>query len=237
MAKKKLSSPRAPITWRTEEWPFEDFRQVKRAPWNPKAPTDEELSQVCESLRTFGIGRAFAVRDDGLFLDGHQFLSAIERLLAGEHVDPRTRRRVTWEPPATVPVRVGSGIDDATAKAFVVALARAKVEPDHELLRVVVRDVHAAVAANPEDDFFAQAFDAMALGDDELADFLGTVDESSTPLGKGTPKLTLEFTSEEVRDAVKREIEAARRDKKESSGTIAARLLGVKTARRKRAVA
>lgn len=235
MPKKKPSKPRAPITWRSEEWPFTKFQGVKRAPWNPKQPTDEELSQVCESLRTFGIGRAFAVRDDGLFLDGHQFLSAIERLLAGEHTDPRTRRRVEWTPPATVPMRVGSGIDDATAKAFVVALARAKVEPDHELLRAVVVDVHAAVVANPEDDFFAQAFDAMALGEEEEADFLGIEPEPSTPLGKGTPKLTLEFTSAEMRDAVKREIESGRHDEKESSGAIAARLLGVKSKRRKRA--
>ena len=232
------------ITWKTEEWALEKFLGTKKAGFNPKKADPEEIEGLAEDYRVFGIGRSFAARDDGLLLDGHQSALAIQRLLKGEHHVPGVLEGgkpvvAKWAAPATVTMRIASGMDDTVARAFIAALLKNKVEPDTKLYGTLLKDIVDRVqqAASDDRDFLQQHLDAIGHDSGELADFIdqATFVGSSgggSPPAKGSPKITHEFSSTELRDAVKRVVaEGTRGD--EPAGDTLARLLGVRLPKKK----
>lgn len=237
----------AAVTWRTEEWPLEKFLGTKKAGFNPKKADPEEIERLAEDYRTFGIGRSFAARDDGLLLDGHQSALAIQRLLKGEHLVPGVEGgepvAAAWEPPKAVTMRVASGMSDAVARAFIAALVHNQVEPDAKLYGALLKDLVERVqgAAEGDRDYLRQALDAIGHGPDELADFIDQAsfegsEGGGSPPAKGSPKSTFDYSSDELKNAVKRAVaEHARKD--EPAGDTLARMLGVRLPRKKPAPA
>lgn len=240
MAKKKIDAPRAggsgsaPIEWRTEEWPLARFLATKKAGFNPKKADADEIARIAESYRVLGIGRAFSARDDDLLLDGHQSVLAIERLMSGEH-RVKGKAPPPWDAPATVAVRVVSGMSDAVARAFIAAVTHNRVETDHELFAQLILDLHNRVegATGGDDvDFLLSSVNAVGLTPGEFTDYVdlagsegGNSGGGGSPPSPGVPKLSLEFTDPAMRDRVKRKLAENARSEKEPHGNVLARIL------------
>lgn len=230
-AKKADDAARAPIEWRSEEWPINRFLKVKRAGFNPKTADPEDVARIAESYRAFGIGRAFTVRDDELLLDGHQSLLALELLLSGQH--KVKGKVVTWQPPEVVPVRVVSGMSDAVARAFIAAVTRNRVDTDHEKFAQLILDLHRRVEGTGEDiDALLESVNAIGLSPAEFTDYvdLATLDAGDdkprgAPPSAGVPKLTLEFTDPAIRDKVKRKLAENAKSEREPHGNVLARII------------
>ena len=230
-AKKTDDVARTPIEWRSEDWPLDRFLKVKRAGFNPKTADPEDVARIAESYRTFGIGRAFTVRDDELLLDGHQSLLALELLLSGQH--KVKGKVVAWQPPEVVPVRVVSGMSDAVARAFIAAVTRNRVDTDHEKFAQLILDLHRRVEGTGEDvDALLESLNAIGLSPGEYTDYVdlamldgGDDKPRGAPPSAGVPKLTLEFTDPAIRDKVKRKLSENAKSEREPAGNVLARIL------------
>lgn len=241
-SKTKPSKPKKRVTWTTEEWDFSRFLNVTIADWNPKDAAPDEIASLAEDYFVFGVGRAFAVREDGLLLDGHQSLLAFRRLVDGEHLSRDTLvggdpAPVAWTPPETLTIRVAHHMPDAVARAFIAALTKNRVDSDPVRYGALLLDITERIASAAPDDreLYEQALDAVGHDPDELAELL---EEARNPVApgaraKGAPKLTLDFSSNDLRNRVRAHL-AEQGKGKESAGNTLARLLGFRSSRAKK---
>lgn len=218
------------IRWSSAEWTLDAFLSSKRADFNPKDASPDEIASLAEDYRTFGVGRAFAVREDGLMLDGHQSALAFERLLRGEHVVGG--QPYTWKPPKTLSIRIAHGMSDTIARAFIAAVNHNRVDPDPKKYNALIVDITERVKAASDDDraFYSQAVDAIGHAPDELAEMLAATSGGGggggAPRAQGNPKITLEFSSAWVRDAVKARLSEGAKPNV-PAGNVLAQLLGI----------
>lgn len=242
---KLAPSPRKkkPITWTTEEWPFSRFLSVTIADFNPKDAAPDEIASLAEDYLVFNIGRSFAVREDGLLLDGHQSLLAFRRLLDGEHLSRDVivggePAPVVWTPPETLTIRVAHHMPDVVARAFIAALTKNRVDSDPLKYGALLLDISERIAAAPPDDreIYESALDAVGHDPDELADLIEAARNPVAPGArtKGAPRVTLDFSSRDLRDRVRSHL-AEQAKKNEPAGNTLARLLGFRTTRSKKA--
>lgn len=227
------------IRWSSEEWPLDRFLSTTKAHFNPKDAGPDEIASLAEDYRTFGVGRAFAARDDGLLLDGHQSVLAFERLLRGEHIV--AGKVADWPTkPKTVAMRIAHGMSDTVARAFIAAVNHNRVDPDPRKYAALLLDLTERVKSASDDDrvFYQQAVDAIGHAPDELAELLGQASDVGGGGGgarsQGNPKATFEFSAAWVRDAVKRKVAEHAGEGGTPHGNVLAKLLGIKEPRKKR---
>lgn len=211
------------VTHRTEMVPLSSLRM---AGYNPRTTTDAQTDGICRSILQFGIVDPFVVREeDSLLIGGHQRVKALTKLLEGRYIDPGTKKPVAFTlVDGLVPAVLVSGLSDKDAKLLNLALNKVGGEWDDDKLTALITEL---VDARPSfDDLVVSGFSA-----EEIASIVNTAPaggdgDGTGPLGAvRSPKLTLDFSSKEVRDAVKSKIVA--RNASEPSGDVLARLLKV----------
>lgn len=211
------------------------IEKLTPAEYNPRTVTDTQLDAICRSIVEFGIvDPLIARKEDGLIVGGHQRYRAIRRLLAGEY-KVRGKKVEYALPGGKVPVVLVEGLDDDRAKILNLALNRITGDWEHQMLAELLSDLHDKVS---EDALLLSGF-----GPAEIADYLDIADETGADgNGDGTmpapptkaPSITLDFTSKELRDAVKQFVAAATTPGK-LGGDVLAEKLGVTAAPPQRA--
>lgn len=224
---------------------YVDPKTLKFADYNPRQITAAQLDAVCRSIVEFGIvDPMIARREDRLVIGGHQRLKAIQKLVAGPFTyKGKDGKKVTtkWElPEGGVPVIFLEGVSDARAKMLNLALNRAGGDWEEDMLANMMKSL------NDEGlDMFelgATAFDQAEIADyidiaGELEKGNSNFDDGNMPgPSKQVPKLTIEFASLELRDAVKAAV-AAQAQKNEAAGETLARMLDVKPKKVRRTAA
>jgi hypothetical protein len=214
---------------------YVDFASLKRATYNARKADEEQINAICRSIYEFGVVDPLIVRrDDNLILGGHQRRTAIEKLIAGEFFIMRDgkREQVKWElPDGKVPVVFLDGIDDTRAKMLNLALNKATGDWDYEALPGLLKSLSAEV---PLDDLVMTGFSFAEITDYVDAAGAGGDDGHIPQPSPKAPKLELDFSSAELRDAVKAAITSGTK-KGELGGDALARTLGVKAKRPRRA--
>ena len=221
-----------------------DPKTLKFAEYNPRQLSETQMDAICRSIIEFGfVDPVIARREDSLVIGGHQRLRAHQKLLAGPFVyKGKDGKKVTakYEAPDGVPVIFLTGVTDARAKMMNLALNRAGGDWEQDMLATLMKSLT---------DGGLDAFElgATAFEPSEIADYLDIASE----LEKGNanfedghmpgpsqqvPKLTLEFASLELRDAVKAAI-SSQAQKNEAAGETLARMLGVKPKKARRSAA
>lgn len=212
-------------THRTAMVPFASLRM---AAYNPRTTTDAQVNGICRSILQFGIVDPFVVREeDNLLIGGHQRAKAITKLLEGRYIDPGTSKSVAFElPGGEVPAVLVSGLSDKDAKLLNLALNKVGGEWDDDKLAALFTELVDTRQGESFDELVVSGFTAAEIAD--YVDIAATVPDAdgTGPLpGVRSPKLTLDFSSKEVRDMVKARIVA--RNATEPSGDVLARLLKV----------
>jgi hypothetical protein len=224
---------------------YVDPKTLKFADYNPRQITPAQLDAVCRSIVEFGIvDPIIARREDSLVIGGHQRLKAIQKLVAGPFVyKGKDGKKVTvkWEQPSEgIPVIFLAGVSDARAKMLNLALNRAGGDWEEDMLANMMKSLNDGGL-----DMFelgVTAFDQSEIADyidiaGELEKGNANFDDGQMPgPSKQVPKLTLEFTSVELRDAVKAAV-SAQAQKNEAAGETLARMLNVKAKKARRAAA
>ncbi|KKN68002.1 hypothetical protein LCGC14_0455580 [marine sediment metagenome] len=114
------------------------------ADYNPRTISKKMLSELCESLVTYGFVQPVVVRkEDGLVIGGHQRLAAYDALVAehGENVLP-----------GGVPVVYVDGLDDREVKILNLTLNKVQGSWDYEKLPIVVQEILDGVDLNIADE-------------------------------------------------------------------------------------
>jgi hypothetical protein len=206
------------------------FAALNPAPYNPRQSTDAQIDSICRSILQFGIVDPFIVREeDNTLIGGHQRAKALSKLLAGGYVDPATKRPVGYTlPDGLVPVVLVGGLSDKDTKLLNLALNKVTGDWDDDKLASLLAEL--ADGRSSFDDLLVSGFSAAEIVDyADLAVVPATnADEDGTgplPAVRG-PSLSLDFSSKEIRDAVKAKI-VSREHANEPSGDVLARLLKV----------
>lgn len=201
-----------------------DLEKLSPAPYNPRRVDDAQLNSICASLVEFGIVEPFVVRkEDNLIIGGHQRLKAIKKLLAGEY---KVRGKVVpfALPKNEIPVVYVDGLTDERAKMLNLALNKVGGEWDHVLLGNLLSELNESIG----DALTASGFSPAEIADYiDVADALGTDDDGTMPAPPTkAPNIVLDFSSKELRDAVKQYVAAATVPGK-LGGDVLAEKLGV----------
>lgn len=210
-----------------------DFDSLRMAAYNPRMATGVQIDSICRSIAKFGIVDPFILRsEDHLVIGGHQRVKAVRRLLEGLYVDPSTKAVVEFAlPKGQVPaVLVGPGLSDKDAKLLNLSLNKTGGDWDSDKLAELLRDL---VDGRPSfDDMLVSGFGAAEIAkmiapysDEASEDVEGSEDGMGPKGAVRGPKMTLDFTLREVRDAVKAKIVA--RNAEAPSGDVLALLLRV----------
>lgn len=245
--KEKDATPMPNMSELTIEY-VKDPKRLKLAPYNARTCTPAQLKAIARSIVEFGIVQPFiARREDGLTLGGHQRLAAIDLLLEGPF---RYRGKggktieVTWSlPPKGLPVTFLEGISDRRAKLLNFALNRATGDWDHDKVSLVLKSLTEEVTLGEELTIDVFEIGVTGFTPAEITDYIDIATETIALDEVGSipqptqqaPKLTLDFSSKEFRDAVKSALGAQAREN-EPSGDALVRMLGV-TPKARRSVA
>lgn len=209
------------------------------ADYNPRMITDKALDSICRSIVEFGIVDPLVVRrEDNLIIGGHQRFKAILRLLAGQYVVKG--KAVPFElPNGKIPVVYIEGLNEEKTKLLNLALNKATGEWDHERVAGLFEDMRSINI----DELTLSGFSPAEITDyiDLSSELRDSVDEegasgsgSIPPPTQKAPSISLDFSSKDLRDAVKTHI-GSNAKPGEPSGDALARMLEVKAPRAKKA--
>jgi len=213
------------------------------APYNPRSVSDSQLAAICRSIVEFGIVDPFiARREDGLIIGGHQRYKAIEKLLSGpfkyRNADGKNVAVKYELPDGKVPVVFLEGLTDERTKLLNLSLNRVSGDWEHDALATLLKDlaettnVDALLVTGFSSAEITDYIDLANEGDNHDFDANGAMPQQST----AAPKLQLDFSSAELRDAVKKAV-AATNEKGVLSGDALARLLGISVRKKRKAAA
>lgn len=184
-------SKRVPFTW------------LKPAPYNARRLNQQELHSICASIHRFGLVDPFIARaEDGLLVAGHQRRQAVQYMLDGKYTVDSTGRYKAGGTPVKLTLPEGAvltvlvkGLSDDEAKRLNLALNRVGGSWDDDKLADLIKEL----AQGGAQDLFVTGF-----SDNEIATMIKGDEPGQVPAPAGrVPKLTLEFSSKESRDAVK----------------------------------
>lgn len=223
---------------------YVDPRTLKGADYNPRKMEREELEQLAFNIATVGfIENVTACKEDNELLGGHQRIKAALMLLNGDYVprDAKGNEFVGWARPEKVPVIYIEGLSRKDRMSINLSLNRIGGAWDHDKVTKVVQAIHADVmadldAAMKSVDREVAALEAMAMTGFKAAELQGylTPKGGTTPRNaRGVPKLTLEFTSRELRDSFKEWLGSAADFDELPSGDSIAKRLGIGVEKRK----
>lgn len=190
---------------------------LKGAEYNPRTIEDKELQQLAHNIAQFGfLDAVSACKEDNELLGGHQRVKAALMLLEGKYKPLDSKGKpLAFTPPTTIPVIYVEGLTGTQRRTINLSLNRISGTWDEDKLASVVKDLHASAMAQLDATLEGveaelQAIELLTPTGFTAAEIANYLDVSTTegdgkgPLPtKGTPKLTLEFTSKELRDAFK----------------------------------
>jgi hypothetical protein len=229
---KSNDKPQSPLTLLTTEPARKPFGWLRRSEYNPKVVSDDQIDSICLSFVEFGIVDPFVVADDGEILGGHTRHMAIEKLLAGKFMRKHQGKKVQvkWSLPedGCVPVMVVRNISPERRRMLNIALTKTEGEFDHDKLAGLLASLHREMNVDIN-DLVLTGFTVPEITDYfDLLDNKGSFEGGDKPgPTKGAPKLNFDFSSPELRDAVKRAVSAKSKDAKTPGGDVLATMLGV----------
>lgn len=203
-----------------------ELKKLKRAGYNPRKIDGPQLEAICRSIVKFGFVEPLVVRkDDLMIIGGHQRVAALEYLLAGKY-------KVQGEvvefhlTDGNVPVVLVSDITESDSKLLNLALNKVGGEWDFDLLPKLLDEL---VTTYNLEEVTVTGFGAAEITD--YLDVLSLQPPSGTQPGKlsSSPKVTLDFSRKEYRDAFKAFLSemTAKADTKRPTGDVVAQKLGV----------
>ncbi len=228
MSRKKTTTP-TESTAKVYQSRMVPLKDLWIADYNPRRLSPEQLDSICRSIVQFGFVEPLVVRDEDLLIvGGHQRVIALKHLMAGKFtLDGEV---VQYElPGGEVPVIPVQGLGDNEAKMLNLALNRVGGEWDYERLPALLADLSKEATLT---DLMVTGFTAS-----EITDYIDLIDHqqqqtaapgmSPTNL-KHAPKVTLEFSSKELRDMFKAALADMVGDRKDKpSGDLLAERLDV----------
>lgn len=200
------------------------FSWLKPAPYNARRVSPGELHAICASLVQFGQVDPFVARaEDGLLIAGHQRREAMQFILDGKylvdeqgHFTPNGKPAKLDLPDGKVWAVCMEGLSDRDAKRLNLALNKLGGTWDDDKLADLMKDLS---QVNYDDlavtGFSSDEIDKMLRGDEPA---------QMPPPAARAPKLTIEFSSKTMRDAVKGLI-AGKTKANELSGDALARMV------------
>jgi len=212
---------------------------LKGADYNPRNMELPELHRLAQNIAEFGfLDAVSACKEDNELLGGHQRVRAALMLLSGEYapLNPDGTAMLGWERPEKIPAIFVEGLSDRQRKTVNLSLNRISGNWDYDKVVSVVKDLHAQAMADVDEamkdvDRQLKAIDALAatgFSAAEITDYLDMSTDTERGRGplpaKGVPKLTLEFTSKETRDAFKSFLSAVVAEDEPSGDSLAKRL-------------
>lgn len=209
--------------------------ELKGVEYNPRTMNDQQLDATCRSIVEFGFVDPIAVRaETGEILGGHQRVKAVHRLLAGQFKVKGKAIKFAL-PPEGLPVTAVYGLSDTQAKKLNLALNRIGGDWDNEKLARMIDEI--ANDNQSVDDMLSTGFTPA-----EITDYRDLLAEDPTTAGskpeasKKAPSISLDFSTPELRDAVKAAIAAASKTNKAHappSGDVLASMLSINVKKRK----
>lgn len=200
MSRKKTITP-TESTAKVYQSRMVPLKDLRIADYNPRKLNPEQLDSICRSIVQFGFVEPLVVRDEDLLIvGGHQRVIALKHLLSGKfNLDGVA---VRYElPNGEVPVMPVQGLSDQGAKMLNLALNRVGGEWDYERLPALLSELSKEVTLT---DLVVTGFTAS-----EITDYIDLLDHNAAAPGmsptnlKHAPKITLEFSSKELRDTFK----------------------------------
>lgn len=191
--------------------------KINPAPYNPRKIKSSVLEALKDSIRTHGFIQPLVVQKRGMTLvGGHQRLQAIKEICFAK-----------GEPLPKLPCFV-LDISDREAKKLNVALNKVSGEFDPKLLSDLLSSL------DREDKITHEETLSMGMSDDELVRLLKKnepkpiKDEEETASIGASVDLRIKFKDSELRDKIKRNLDARAKREMRSTGEIIAEALGIK---------
>lgn len=223
MPRRTKPSPPAPPAGPNYEPAQVPFTSLRAAPYNARTTTEAQVDGICASIVAFGLVDPFILRaEDNLLIAGHQRQRAVQKLLDGRYLDPETKKPVVYVlPGGNVPVVLVKGLDEKKTKLLNLALNRVGGEWDDDKLADLFTDLSAEASG--------QELLVSGFTEQDIERYLGGGDDvgaGSVPPGAvRVPKITLEFSSKELRDRVKGWLGDKGKEEEPSGDTLARLLL------------
>jgi hypothetical protein len=219
---------------------FMDPETLKGAEYNPRKINDHEFKKLADNLATFGfVENVVATKEDNEIIGGHQRVKAAIALIRGDYVPHNEKGQPIKVPFTKIPVVYMEGLTSFQRKTLNLSLNRISGEWDYDKLTVVIQDLYQSAQINIDNELSQIEKDLIAtekllctgFNADEISDFI-VVDEPKEekndgkgPLPtQGVPKLTLEFTTKELRDLFKAYIASIAKEGETSGDSVARRL-------------
>lgn len=190
------------------------------APYNPKVVSARKLEELKASIRAAGFIQPVVVQRESrahganVIVAGHQRVRAVREIAVEDGTEVPEVSAIVLD------------LDDRAAKKLNLAM-RDKAEIDDALLTEMLEDLQAEQPI-ADDELQLMGFEDRADLDSYLVDEVDPGDSGREPTpATQAPSLKLDFTSRELRDAVKAAI-GAKAKKDEPSGDALARALQVR---------
>jgi ParB-like chromosome segregation protein Spo0J len=205
---------------------YVDPYELEGAEYNPRKIDDSTLRQLAHNIALFGFVEAVTVaKEDNQVIGGHQRIAAAKMLLEEDYTPlGDDGQELEFERPEQIPVIYVEGLNDRDRKTLNLALNRISGDWDKSKLSDLMTELYDGVLAELQEVESSLSTEVEALSalmptgfdGDEIAKLLKAADvepelaesqaggDGTMPKNaKGVAKLSLEFTSPEVRDATK----------------------------------
>jgi hypothetical protein len=199
---------------------YVDPKVLKGAEYNPRKIAKSDLEQLAYNIARFGfLENVVACKETNEIIGGHQRVKAALMLQAEDYAPPPGQddagNPLEFTTPETVPVIYVSGLSDFQKKALNLSLNRISGDWDYDKLVPLVADMYEQTLASIRDDMDVIERQVQATKElmitgfavSELADYIdnskGDKDGTGPLPMQGVPKLTLEFTTPELRNKFK----------------------------------
>jgi ParB-like chromosome segregation protein Spo0J len=237
MSRKRVEAPKKPIIHPVQ---YVDPAVLKKDPSNPRKIEKRELERLAINIAKFGfVESVTACLETNELIGGHQRVEALKLLSSGAFI-PTEKVKVKgemvekpiphdWTGGKKVPVVYVEGLSRDQIRRLNISLNRIGGEWDYEKLISEIKDSYTSAMELVADPTAAiEALMDTGFMATEIADFIDIhkSDESGMEPEKttGTPKLTLEFTSKESRDAFKAYVAECNSEGVPSGDALAAKL-------------
>lgn len=209
---------------------------LKASGYNPRKIEMAELEKLATNIARFGFVESVTARKETQeIIGGHQRVAALGLLMSGKF-QPKDEEGepLPYTPVEKIPVVYVEGLTDAQAKLLNLSLNRIHGDWDFDKLQSVLHDVHEVTLAEVQQDYekTMAIMEMSGFNSIEIADYLELGKGENSGLApkhlKGSPKLTLDFSSKESRDAFKSFLGGlAGEGNEKPSGDLLAEKLGV----------
>jgi hypothetical protein len=215
------------------------YKDLKKSDYNPRKMPKAKLERLATNIALFGFVENVVVRKEtGEIIGGHQRIAALELLASGKFTPKNAEgKEIEFTPIVKVPVIYVEGLSDFDVKNLNLSLNSISGEWDSDKLGTLINQMVSEVETAMDNI----AKDALAylspsgLSTDELNAIINKESEDGLAPERttGVPKLNLEFTSKELRDAFKAFVGEEKQDGI-PSGDLLAKRLGIEVVKKRK---